>query len=67
MRTTGVMAANLFIRSLEFAERSQNALQSRNYRGQVPRYSNASAAQCIVWVRYSAAPLAVVFLAGNYL
>lgn len=66
MRTTGVLAANLFVRSLEFAERSQYALQSRNFGGEFPVFKKPAALNAR-WVLCSGALLVVVFLAGNYL
>lgn len=66
MKTTGVLAANLFVRSLEFAERSQNALQSRNFGGEFFVFRKPAPLDTR-WVLSAAAALAVVFLAGNYL
>lgn len=66
LRTTGAIAANLFIRSLEFAERSQWALQSRNYQGRF-HVLRTPAPLTIAWVGLSGAALTVVYLAGNYL
>ncbi|MDD1770762.1 MAG: energy-coupling factor ABC transporter permease [Methanomassiliicoccales archaeon] len=37
-RTTGKLAVGLFIRSLEVADRSENALKARNFRGDFPSY-----------------------------
>ncbi|HVO77379.1 MAG TPA: CbiQ family ECF transporter T component, partial [Methanomassiliicoccales archaeon] len=37
-RTTGKLAVGLFIRSLEVADRSEIALQARNFRGDFPSY-----------------------------
>lgn len=66
MRTTGVLAANLFVRSLEFAERSQYALQSRNFSGEFPVFRKPGAMNAR-WVLCSCAALATIFVAGNYL
>ncbi len=66
MKTTGVLAANLFARSLDFAERSQYALQSRNFEGEFPVFRKPAPLDAR-WVLCSSAALAVVFLAGNYL
>lgn len=64
VKTTGVLAANLFIRSLEFAERSQCALQSRNYRGEFPVFRKPAHLN-VQWVGCSLVALAAVYLIGN--
>jgi cobalt/nickel transport system permease protein len=64
MRTTGTLAANLFIRSLEIAERSQNALQSRNFGGSFPVFREPPPLT-IAWVAVSLASLASLIVVGN--
>ncbi|MCD1295406.1 cobalt ECF transporter T component CbiQ [Methanocella sp. CWC-04] len=64
MRTTGTLTANLFIRSLEFAERSQNALQSRNFTGSFPVFREPKRITT-VWIFLSLAVFASVYLIGN--
>ena len=66
MKTTGVLAANLFIRSLDCAERSQNALTSRNFSGSFPVFREPRP-MTISWVILSLAALASLLLLGNFL
>jgi cobalt ECF transporter T component CbiQ len=66
MKTTGVLAANLFIRSLEFAERSQNALQSRNYTGSFPVFRKPPSLD-VKWAVCSISALAAIYAIGNFL
>jgi cobalt/nickel transport system permease protein len=48
LRTTGKLAVNLFIKSLEVAERSQIALYCRNFKGDFPTF-RPSARMTIGW------------------
>ncbi|WP_174590320.1 cobalt ECF transporter T component CbiQ [Methanocella conradii] len=64
MRTMGMVAANMFIRSLEFAERSQYALQSRNFGGRFPLFQKP-AEMTPAWGIISIVALAGVYLVGN--
>jgi len=64
MRTMGMLAANVFIRSLEFAERSQYAMQSRNFGGGFPVYRKP-AGMTPAWGLISILALAGVYLVGN--
>jgi cobalt ECF transporter T component CbiQ len=64
MRTTGTLAANLFIRSLEIAERSQNALYSRNFDGTFPVFRKPSPVTA-TWIAVSLASLVSLVIIGN--
>jgi cobalt ECF transporter T component CbiQ len=64
MRTTGTLAANLFVRSLEIAERSQNALYSRNFDGSFPVFREPSPVTAS-WIAVSLASLASLVIIGN--
>lgn len=66
MKTTGILAANLFIRSLEFADRSQNAIQSRNFSGSFPVFRKP-ASMDMKWAVCPIAILALVYVTGNFL
>lgn len=64
MRTMGLVTANMFIRSLELAERSQYALQSRNFVGTFPLFQKP-AEMTPAWGIISIVALAGVYLVGN--
>lgn len=66
MRTTGIVAANLFIRSLDCAERSQNALLSRNFTGSFPVFKEPRPMSA-TWVVLSLITLVSLILTGNLL
>ncbi|HMK47174.1 MAG TPA: cobalt ECF transporter T component CbiQ [Methanocella sp.] len=66
IKTTGVLAANLFIRSLDCAERSQIALMSRNFSGSFPVLREPRPMN-ISWVMLSLAALGSLLLLGNFL
>lgn len=63
-RTTGTLAANLFIRSMDFAERSRSALESRNFRGSFPVYREPPDMNA-AWAAVSIAALVSAYLIGN--
>ena len=64
-RTTGKLAVGMFVRSMDVADRSEMALQCRNFRGEFPTFRQP-ARMSMLWV---ALPLFVFgsLLAMNYL
>ena len=64
LRTTGQLAAELFGRSMDFAERAEAALQSRNYTGEFTPY-RMPAPLTAGWIGLSVMVLAALVLLGQ--
>lgn len=61
LRTTGRISAGLLSRSLDFAERAEQALYSRNFRGEFPTYREPARTGA-AWLALSAAALSAILL-----
>ncbi len=64
MRTMGHLAANLFGRSMDFAERAQSALMCRNFRGQFMPFRQPARLTWL-WIAGPVVVLALLVLAGH--
>jgi cobalt ECF transporter T component CbiQ len=66
MSTTAGILVNVFITSLEIAERSQPALESRNYNGSFPIYRMPNKIG-LYWFAITAAACASLYIIGYYI